>query len=178
MKYLFLVTILFIYFSSNINAQIFGGSSLLLDGEFDIVAVNDSPELTPLTSTITLEAWVKTDSSLMAQSIITKYNSFANQRSWKLEVRSNGAIRIGVYENLNTWRQTESDSALIKSGIWHHIATTFDISNQESHIYLDGEEVPAILVSGSANSISFILDSNIPVYIGAITLINGDTTRF
>jgi hypothetical protein len=55
MKYLYLAIFIFVYFGNDINAQIFGGSSLLLDGDFDYVGVNDSPELTPLTSTITIE---------------------------------------------------------------------------------------------------------------------------
>ncbi len=143
MKYLYSMLFILYCMSSHMNAQIFGGSSLLLDGDFDYVEVNDSPELTPLTSKITIEAWIKTDDPSLVRTIISKYNSNAgvDQLSWAIDVRNNGIISFGVYESFNTWRTVLSDSALIKSNEWYHIAATFDISNQELHIYLNGEEV-------------------------------------
>ncbi len=140
MKYLCLTLFIFIYMSSHINAQIFDGSSLLLDGDLDYVELNDSPELTPLTSTITIEAWVKTDSSSTIREIISKYNSNAgvDQLSWSIAIRETDVITFGVYESFNRWRTVNSDSALIKADKWYHIAATFDISNQESRIYLNG----------------------------------------
>jgi hypothetical protein len=180
MKYLYLTILICFYMSDDISAQIFGGSSLLLDGNFDYVAVNDSPELTPLTSTITIETWVKTDSSSLEREIISKYNSSAgvDQISWSLAVRQNSSVGFGVYENFDKWRYVETDSALISADKWYHISATFDISNQESHIYLDGEEVLATLDPGSADSISFISDSNTPVTIGTVTIIDGALTYF
>ena len=180
MKYLCLTIFIFIYMSSDINAQIFGGSSLLLDGDLDYVEVNDSPELTPLTSTITIEAWVKTNTSSLSKEIISKYNSSAgdDQLSWSLIVRENGALAFGVYESFNNWRHVETDSTLISAEEWYHIATTFDFSTQESHTYLNGVEVQATLDPGSVDSLSFISDSDTPVRIGTITPISGTPTNF
>ena len=175
-----LTLFIFIYVSSDINAQIFGGSSLLLDGDFDYVEVNDSPELTPLTSTITIEVWVKTDSSSVVRQIISKYNSNAgvDQLSWTIGVQQNAKISFGVYESFNRWRSVQSDSALIKSDKWYHIAGTFDIATQESRTYINGEEVVNNLVAGSADSILFISDSDTPVRIGTITPVSGTLTNF
>ena len=180
MKYLYLTLFVFIYVNSNINAQTIGGSSLLLDGDLDYVEVNDSPELTPLTSTITIEAWVKTDSSSLGREIISKYNSNAgiDQLSWSLAVHGNSSIGFGVYETSNKWRFVETDSALISADEWYHIAATFDISTQESRIYINGEEVQATLDPGSADSISFISDSDTPVRIGTITPVSGTLSSF
>jgi len=181
MKYLYLTLFVFVYVNSNINAQIFGGSSLLLDGDFDYVEVNDSPELTPLTSTITLEAWVKTNSlPTLLGVIIAKYNSNAgvDQLSWTIGVRENGLISFGVYESFNIWLTLESDSGLIKLDMWYHLAATFDISNQELHIYLNGEKVQATLHPGSADSITFISDSDTPVRLGTIIPISGILSNF
>ncbi len=180
MKYLYLTLFIFIYMSSDINAQIFGGSSLLLDGDFDYVEVNDSPELTPLTSTITIEAWVKTDFPSVFRQIISKYNSNAgvDQLSWALSVFSNDGIRFGVYESFNKWRAVDTDSGLILTDKWYHIAGTFDIATQESRTYINGEEVVNNLVAGSADSISFISDSDTPVRIGTITPVSGILSNF
>jgi len=180
MKYLYLTLFIFIYMSSDINAQIFGGSSLLLDGDFDYVEVNDSPELTPLTSTITIEAWVKTDFPSVSRQIISKYNSNAgvDQLSWALSVFSNDGIRFGVYESFNKWRAVDTDSGLILTDKWYHIAGTFDIATQESRTYINGEEVVNNLVAGSADSISFISDSDTPVRIGTITPVSGILSNF
>ena len=180
MKPIYYTLIIFIMININNFAQIFGGSALLLDGELDYVEIMDSPELTPPTSTITIEAWIKTDSSSSTRNIISKYNSNAgvDQLSWGLSVRQNDGVRFGVYESLNTYRTIDTDSGLIAADTWYHIAATFDISNQESHIYLNGEEVQSTLDPGSADSISFISDSDTPVRIGTIIPVSGSLTNF
>ncbi len=180
MKFLMPALFAFILFNTDITAQIIGGYWMYLDGAYDYVEIGDSPELTPQTNAITIEAWIIDQDLSLPKEIISKYNSSAggDQLSWTLGIRDSGIIQLGIYESFDVWRTLQSDSAVIQPDTWYHIAGTFDIANQESHVYLNGEEIPASLVAGSADSISYISDSNTPVRIGTLIPVTGSLDHF
>ncbi len=169
-------------FFGNAFPQIEGGSTLILDGSLDYVEIPDSPELTPPTSSITAEAWVRTDSTLLTsnQTVVCKYNSTggASQLSWALSVRPGPFVRLGVYESFTTGRTFDSETLPISPGVWAHIAASFDIATQEGRVFVNGTEYTFSLVSGSADSIRFIADTDTPVRIGTIVTYWGDFTQF
>ena len=108
-----------------------------------------------ITGTITLEAWVKTNSPSAQQGLVEKYDAHGG---YALRLQG-GRILFGVIKNREAgivpcapseedWDrvfpfQTCYDdyayvtgSTLVSSGAWHHIAAVFDGS--EYRVYLDG----------------------------------------
>jgi hypothetical protein len=81
------------------------GQAFSLDGVDDYVEVPDSPSLTPPSSSITLEAWVKPDAVNGDYVIMSKYNSnnpSVNGVSWYLgldTIIGPGHLRFAVYQD-------------------------------------------------------------------------------
>ena len=178
-KHLLFVVVIFLI-CVNVKSQILGGTSLRFDGNHDYIQIPDSPELTPSTNQLTIEAWVKSLIDSTTQVIISKYdsNSGSENLSWGLAWLNTGQIRFGVYQSMYIYNTVDTDSSYLKIGEWNHIAATFDLQSQETHIYVNGIDVQLTLAQGSSN-ISHISDNNVPVLIGAIsTLTDGGLIQF
>lgn len=53
-----------------------------------------------------------------------------------LRIIANGAIRFGFYGN-----DVDSSASLVTTGMWHHLAYTYDVTSGTRYIYLDGVQV-------------------------------------
>ena len=67
-----------------------------------------------------------------------------------------GRIRFGVFQNgaADFGRMFDTVNPVIGTGVWRHVAGTFDVATQAVRIYVDGVEVPATLSFGQANLLS------------------------
>jgi len=82
-----------------------------------------------------------------------------------------GFIRFGVYEagNIDLGRVVDTTSPVLTTGVWQHVAGTFDLGTQDIKVYVNGLEVSTILSpSQTQGTISSINDSSSPVRIGAL----------
>ena len=161
------------------------GQAFSLDGTDDFVRIPDSPNLTPPSSSITIDAWVNPDtltpSSDFAstRTIISKFEGTFDvaQDSWAFQMRENGKLSFGVLDAIPTqapgqpidFRSATTDNPVLTVGVWQHVAATFDHTQaaQPIMIYVNGVEVPSMLVPGSS-LIDAIFDSNTAVRIGAL----------
>jgi hypothetical protein len=137
--------------------------ALKFDGAYDYIDCGNDLSLKPSTA-LSLEAWVNFDSETGDAMIIGDYDWQNRRRSYYL----------GRYGNINRLMfgvsQTGSDyyiiyyDTLLSADTWYHVTGTFDGSNQESKLYIDGIEVPTTVWAGSPKS--SLYTSNSPIYIG------------
>ncbi len=161
------------------------GQAFSLDGVDDYVEVPDSPSLTPPSSSITLEAWVKPDAVNGNYVIISKYNSnnpSVNGVSWYLgldTIIGPGHLRFAIYQNpaVSIARTIDTNNPVLSAGVWQHVAATFDLATQEMKIYVNGVEVPNTL-DPTSSIMTSIADSNTPVRIGVAVHVAGNFANF
>jgi pimeloyl-ACP methyl ester carboxylesterase len=145
------------------------GPAFSFDGAAGYDSIPDSPTLTP-PSSLTLDAWIKPNNVSGPRAIVTKYSPAPLYSSWDLIVLPGGRIRFEVYQSgvADIGRGFDTVDPVIRTGVWQHVAATFDAATQASRIYVDGVEVPASLSFGQGQPpVTAIRDGSSPVRIGA-----------
>lgn len=121
--------------------------SLFLNGTTTYVGVPYNTSL-ELTGSLTMEAWVKTNSSA-EQVIIERGNWASAQYSYDL-VLSGGKARADIYQNSGSYGYVVG-ATTITTNVWHHIAAVY--TGSQLKIYLDG-------VLDGSNSCAYAPQSN------------------
>jgi hypothetical protein len=153
------------------------GRAFSLDGLDDYVAIPDSPTLTPPSSSITLDAWIKPNTVSGPRAIVTKY-SVNFDVSWVL-MALDGHIRFGVYQagSADIGRVFDTVNPVVSTGVWQHVAGTFDVATQAVRIYVDGVQVVTTQSPAQTQGpVTSIRVSNSPVRIGALQDGTGNVT--
>jgi hypothetical protein len=88
-----------------------------------------------ITGPVTLEAWVKTNSSTGVQSVISRFGHFTNPDGGYALYIENGVPVFYTMKNGSDYDYVPA-AAPVPTGSWHHIAGVFD--GTEMRIYLDG----------------------------------------
>ncbi len=110
-------------------------NGLEFEGPNEYVRISNNPKLNFGTSDdFTVEAWIKTSSSVTHQIVYQKGASAADQPGYRFKVYNNGKllVQIGDGTIINIW----SENTVI-DGKWHHIAFTAD-RDGDAQIYIDG----------------------------------------
>jgi CSLREA domain-containing protein len=152
------------------------GQAFSLNGTDAFVEIPDSPSLS-VTGAITLEAWINPNSVTGLHEIISKYDSSISQESWALLVMD-GVVRaefLGSGDGVLA-RVVDTNTAVISTGVFTHLAATFDPATQAVHIYVNGVDVPTTVQNGGI--VSSIFDSTSPMRIGSIVGGSGQTSEF
>ncbi len=110
------------------------GNALNFDGTNDYMTVPDTT-LLDLTNNFTLSTWIKPTNVTGNKGIISKYNT------------ADGAYQFGLLGNQvfcqfttgSTWPEYSTSGGTITSGVWSHIACTYD--NNTLTIYINGTAV-------------------------------------
>ncbi|MFY0605454.1 MAG: choice-of-anchor D domain-containing protein, partial [Cyclobacteriaceae bacterium] len=131
--------------------------SLSFDGVDDHVLIPDDNAL-DLTTSYTLETWVKINSFSQSGGLISKY---ATPSANGYLLRLSGS---GNFQGLN-FDELETADNLLSAGTWYHVAAVND--NGTRKLYLDGAEVA---LSGSALTVTANTD---PLTIG-VDYLTGD----
>jgi hypothetical protein len=112
------------------------GGALSFDGQNDYVDVGDVPTL-DISSAITLEAWIMTDSN-ETDTIISKDDDGSNREYYlglSYDGFNPGRVRWALKTNVFA---TIDSSITVNDGQWHYIAATYD--GQYMRLYIDGIE--------------------------------------
>jgi hypothetical protein len=129
------------------------GQAFSFDGN-GYVSIPDSPLLDSLTTSITIELWLKTDQLTSDWTgIVTKGNS-----AWQLQATP-GANTVDF--NVSVSAGDLSGSQSINDGQWHHVAGVYDGTNM--FLYVDGT------LDGSMPATGLIPQNSYPLSIGANT---------
>jgi hypothetical protein len=145
------------------------GQGFSLNGTDQSVEITSNENL-EITGAISVDAWVKADDLTGLRTIVSKYNNGdLSQRSWFLGIRD-GIIQWGV-QNGSTYRYVDAPNP-VSTGVWMHIAGTFDPNTQDVKIYVDGVDIAAPLEGGSGTVSTIGTGIGTPIEIGR--LFNGD----
>jgi hypothetical protein len=105
----------------------------------------------------TVEAWVKPAGGLWV-AVVSKFVHTASNEGYSLEIFSDNKVSLLYGNNWSDWNATTSDTALT-SGVWSHIAATYDGSTV--NIYINGN------LSQSAAWTDGVTDSGTNLLLGS-----------
>jgi len=116
------------------------GNALNFNGVYDRVEVAHSSSLNITGTGITLEAWIKAAEFPTTGRDITINKTGA----YALQVSDGGKVRVYLCDASN---YVQTDNVELSTGIWHHIAGTYDGSNVR--IYVDGDLKKTVAKTGN-----------------------------
>src|SRR5215210_4085529 len=109
--------------------------SLALNGTTSYVQVPSSESLN-ITGPITVEAWIKSNSTSVQQGIVERYNWLGtDDGGFALRLTPGGQLLFSTIRNGNS-NAFVIGKTTVTAGEWHHVAGVFDGSQLK--IYLDG----------------------------------------
>jgi hypothetical protein len=113
------------------------GQAFALNGVDQSVSIPDAPALRP--ASVTLEAWIKLNTTVGRQVIISKPVGFGSFESYYLYLDLPGGL-IGRVGDISGPGAVIGGSTLT-TGRWYHVAYTFEGALKQQVLYLDGVEV-------------------------------------
>jgi hypothetical protein len=117
------------------KAQLPGGDySLSLNGSTGYVNIPASGSLN-ISGPITIEAWIKTNSTTTQQGIIERYDWNAFAGGYGLRLTAAGTLAFFTVENSSQYDFLES-AAPVTAGAWHHVAGVYN--GAQLRIFIDG----------------------------------------
>jgi len=109
------------------------GNAFYFDGEGAYVDCGENESI-DIDNEITIEAWIKTDTTdTYGGEIVNFLNSYV------LRVASDGNIEAAVY-NGTRWNSRATSNVDVLDNMWHHVVWTFNESTDAFKIFVDGEE--------------------------------------
>ena len=134
------------------------GQTFAFDGVNDYVSVADSPSLKP--ASVTIEAWVKFFATNGIRIVLVKpLGTNTTFDSYGLALQD-GAVLAAICDN-SGFGPFLTGPANIVPGQWYHLAYTFNDTNKQQTLYVNG----VAAASGTANK-TIAYDTN-PVLLGA-----------
>lgn len=126
-------------------------SAIELDGTDDYIAVPDISALNP-TAKVTVEAWIKADAyapNNFGNSIFCKHGWASGNKGYVLRCGDNGKVNFNISNASGTWVEAVSGSVM-KTGIWYHVAGTFN--GDTVAVYINGNLEAFTLYTGSMSA--------------------------
>jgi hypothetical protein len=109
--------------------------AISLDGIDDYVAVQNLQYISPGQAQVTVCAWIRTDSSIANQAIV----SFDRNEYWRLEIGGEGGGspgKVGWSVMTSTEQLDSGGGTRVDDGQWHHVAGVFE--DGALLVYVDG----------------------------------------
>jgi hypothetical protein len=147
--------------------------ALNLDGLSQYVAVDPSISLNVGTGDFSVDAWVKTSSSVPVNPVISQYDPLS-QRGWALWIESGDALEIRLADGFVS-EITSLPVELLSDGTWHHIAVTIDRDDASGiEFFVDGESVGI----GNPTGVPGSLNNHRDLFIGRWGPVSDDSVYF
>lgn len=154
--------------------SVFGGSSLLLDGNFDWVDASDSADWHFGSGDFTIEGWFRFASNTTTMGLVTQWNTTGNQRGWMFLYRGADATdTVGFSRSTNG----SGSEPLFATSAWTPTLNTWyalcvERSGSTWRIYIDG-----VMLGTQTESIT-LFNSTSQLYIGGTLSSGGDKLEF
>lgn len=140
--------------------------SISFDGVDDYIEIsNESNFDFEYTDAFTLEAWVKTTSTVDYTKILSKMYNASPYTGYELNMLADGRLHVFM---INSWTGNvleETSTNTINDGVWHHVAFTYDGSADAAglKLFIDGAEESTTIVR---NTLSGSIQNNYSLNIG------------
>lgn len=112
--------------------------STSFDGETEYAAVPVSSGLDSDNRSVFF--WFNSTNTITNKIVISKLRTGQGREEWKIQTRSNGRLRIFIYQDSSTYKIYEITQNLLQ-GNWHHVGFTYKQNGDELKVYVDGQEV-------------------------------------
>ncbi|MFA5273419.1 MAG: LamG-like jellyroll fold domain-containing protein [Candidatus Peribacter sp.] len=131
----------------------------------DVATIADSPVFTD--GSFTVETGVKVN-AIRQQTILSKYDSSRDDRSFALQMLGDGRLQFDVYGNPSSqnYLSFRTTGTPLTAGQLHAVRASFDLEHRQLAIMVDGKEVPGTLIKTGAD-ITALHDGTSPVRLGA-----------
>jgi hypothetical protein len=154
------------------GASLFRGNMLTFDGADDYVSIGDNAELNfGKTDDFTVEAWIKTGAASTAMQIISKYEGdLFSARGWGFQVSGSSLAFFMAGASLFDFMiSVPTGTPIVKDGLWHHVAVSYDGSNTVTGctFYIDGVPYAGIDGGGTVTTVSGTVTNSEFATIGA-----------
>ena len=151
-------------FSIHLNAQTPGAhTGIDFEGTGDNVTIQNHSSLNPRTA-MTVEAWIKADafgSNVFSNTIVDKHDWVSGTAGYVLRCGASGVLSWNfASRSTGAWVETNS-SAVMSTGVWYHVAGTFD--GDTSRVYING-----VLQNSTANTTQINVSTS-AIRMGAMT---------
>jgi len=153
-------------------------SGVFVDASNQYLSITDADQTgLDLSTTLTFEFWARLNSLVTAQQyFIYKWPGTTAQRSYELDLATNGNLRLQVMDGTN--KDTFVVVPSLSADTWHHIAVTWSGASKTAKFYLDGSQTGG---DQTDTDVSSIVNGNGDVLIasdGATTNIDGKLDEF
>ena len=135
-------------------------TALELDGTDDYISIPDVSAINP-TAKITVEAWIKADAwgvNFYTNSIFCKHGWATGNKGYVLRCGDNGKLSFNISNASGVWMEAVS-SSIMKTGVWYHVAGTFN--GDTISVYINGNLEASTVYSGSIS-----VSTGLPARIG------------
>jgi hypothetical protein len=121
---------------------------------------DDSASLS-ITGAITLQAWIKRESTGAVQTILSKWNTTGNQRSYELRFMADDTIQVRLSDDGTASTSAATSDTIVDTSAFHHVAVSINVPAGTYQFVIDGSNSQ----SGSGLSTS-IFNSTAKLGIG------------
>jgi len=149
----------------------------LLNGEKEfngstMECIADSPVFTD--GSFTLETQIRVH-AMKQQSIITKYDSGVEDKSFHFCMLNTGQLQIDVYgaPNGKNYLTFQTTGAPLTVGQWHTVRASFDLEHRQMAIMVDGQDIPGVIIQ-TGEDVTALYDSKTAVRVGGRRTGSGD----
>lgn len=143
------------------DGLLLGSPCVTLDGVNDYATLNDRVT-TGSPSALSAACWINTTDT--AGGIIGEYEATSG-RSWVMEVRTSGELRVTLSGDGTTTHKQYSTAEVVGDGEWHHIAFTFGSGTLT--IYVDGVDVTSTVIKSVDSAVTALYDTSNNFIAGA-----------
>lgn len=113
-------------------------SVLHFDGSSDYVDAGSGASVASITSTVTIAAWIKLDSTGTDQKIVSNQNNING--GYKLSVYSNNKVEAEIRNATNTatLNRNVSGGTTLSAGTWYYVVSVYSDADNRLATYVDG----------------------------------------
>jgi hypothetical protein len=127
----------------------FNNASALFDGTGDYLTVGGSNNWWFLNRCIlsyTVEMWIRPTGSFSSGMTLASNNTISanNFAYYLLQINTAGKLSLNIGHNINTYNIAVTGSNTLLLDTWQHVAHTYDITNRQHYLFVDGNLVGTV----------------------------------
>lgn len=133
--------------------------SLEFDGVDEYCSGSDDPSL-DIAGDVSFSAWVKITNTSTVRTILAKWQTGGNQRSYSFSITGNENVRMAISNN-GSATEVETSTGTVPTGVWTHVGVTWKASTSTYRFFINGA-----FDSQDVGSMTSIFSGTAPITVG------------